>query len=99
MYTVKQIREAIERDYDGDWGEFLYLVNDSDDQVAELESLDATAVGINSGGEKYLWEIFKIGSQFFRMNGSHDSWEGASWDGQLEEVEPYTKTVVDYRCK
>lgn len=99
MYTKKQINEAINEDYDGDWGEFLYLVNDSDDMKAKLESLGVTATGVGGGGEKRLWEIFKVGTQYFRMNGSHDSWEGASWDGQLEEVEPYTKTVVDYRSK
>ncbi|QNN99279.1 hypothetical protein SEA_FAUST_207 [Streptomyces phage Faust] len=97
MYTVNEIKEAINEDHEGDWYEFLYLVNDSDDQKAELPSLGVDAIGVDSGGEKYLWEIFKVGDQYFRMHGSHDSWEGSCWDGELEEVEPYTKSVVDYR--
>jgi hypothetical protein len=97
LYTVNEILDAITEDYDGDWGEFLYLVNDSDDQEAELPSLNTKATGIKGGGELHLWEIFKVGSQYFKMHGSHDSWEGATWDGTLEEVEPYIKTVIDYR--
>lgn len=97
MYTVKQIADAITEDYDSDWGEFLYLVSDSDDEKAELPSLGTEATSVTNGGERYPWEIFKIEDQYFRMNGSHDSWEGTIWDGLLEEVEPYRKSVVDYR--
>lgn len=99
MYTTNEINDAIIEDYDGDWGDFLYLVNDSDDEKAELPSLGVDAEGVASGGELYLWEIFKVGGQYFRKHGSHDSYEGSLWDGELEEVEPFKKTVVDYRSK
>jgi len=99
MYTKNEIQDAILEDYDGDWSEFLYMVNDSDDEEAELPSLGVKATGVENGGEKYLWEVFKVGNQYFRMNGTHDSYEGSMWDGELEEVEPFKKTVVDYRSK
>lgn len=96
MYTVGDIRNAVDTDFDSDWNEFLYL---TEDEGIELPSLGESvkAKEVESGGEKYMWVVFQIGSQYFRMNGSHDSWEGTEWDGTLEEVEPYNKVVVDYR--
>lgn len=95
MFTVGDIQEAIDNDFESDWSEFLYLTED--DEGVLLESLGLYAKQADEGGESRPWVVFQVGNQYFRMNGTHDSWEGTEWDGGLEEVEPYNKVVVDYR--
>lgn len=95
MYTVKQIKDAIEQDYDGSWNEFLELIDD--DGGTPLESLGTYAQQVAEGGESRPWIVFKVGEQYFEINGAYNSWEGTEWDGGLQEVEPFDKTITAYR--
>lgn len=95
MYTVRDIENAIQRDFDGSWNEFLELVEDG----VELPSLNLSAKQVDEGGESRPWITFKVGDQYFEKNGVHDSYEGTEWDGGLEEVEPYKETITSYRRK
>ena len=57
-------------------------------------------VEYDGGGEghgEYIYLVFKIGDRYFRKTGYYASFDGSNWDGSLEEVEPFEKTVTDYR--
>lgn len=97
MYTVKEIEAAVEQDWDGSWMEFLECSDSS--EGSELASLGVVAREVEEGGEKYVWVVFQINDQLFRKSGFASSWEGTDWDGGLEEVESYEKTVVAFRKK
>lgn len=97
MYTVKQIRDAVEADFDDNWGEFLSLIDD--ENGAELPSLGAFAKQEDEGGESRPWVVFSVGEQFFEKNGTHDSWEGTEWDGGFQEVFPFKETITVFRSK
>lgn len=54
----------------------------------------------NIGGEgegEYRAVVFRVGDQLFRKEGYYQSHYGSDWDGNLEEVEAFEKTVTDYR--
>ena len=97
MYNVKNIEEAIRADFDGDWNEFLELVDDPDG--VELPSLGVSARQVDNGGESLPWIVFEIGDQFFEKNGRYESYEGTDWDGGLQEVESYQELTTYYRPK
>lgn len=40
---------------------------------------------------------FKVGDRYFIKTGYYQSHYGYDWDGDFFEVEPYEKTVTDYR--
>lgn len=57
-------------------------------------------VEYDGGGEghgEYIFCVFKIGDRYFRKTGYYASFDGSNWDGALEEVKPFEKTVTDYR--
>jgi hypothetical protein len=94
MYTVGEIKEAINEDFDGSWNEFMELIDYG--KGSYLESLNVYASEVSCGGESSPWSVFKIGNQFFKITGSHDSWNGTEWDGALIKVRPIKRTVTDY---
>jgi hypothetical protein len=101
-YTVKEIQEAFDAGWDdekyghcsNEWKEFDCLILRGEKvPVVEVES----AGGMDMGTTAYV--IFKVKDQFFQKDGWYQSHYGYEWDGQLYEVEPYEKTVTDYRKK
>lgn len=60
----------------------------------ELKLVDQ--FGGEGEGDTY-WLIFKIGEQFFKAEGFHDSWSGVSWDDDgLREVEARQVVITQY---
>lgn len=62
----------------------------------------ATHIDGEHGGEgsaEYIWQVWKIGEQYFQKTGYYMSYDGSTWDGDLTEVEPFEKTVTDWRSK
>jgi|SRR5882757_465129 len=102
MITVQQVKDAVEETFDGYESEFYGELSYSSKGI-ELNGLGvATGVGSeggHEGGGEYMDVVFQLGDQLFRMTGTHDSWEGSSWDGDLEEVEAYQELVTKYRRK
>jgi hypothetical protein len=84
---------------DGDWYELGDASPDTTrvtigGEVYPVEGVD------NIGGEgqgEYAAVVFKVGDQLFRKEGYYASHYGTDWDGDLEEVEKYEKTVTAYR--
>ncbi len=108
-YTVEQVEEAI-REYEemertSDYGtyneDFWENISWYRDPVMLPRLGEAERVTTHGGGEgdgEYMDVIFKIGDQLFRKTGYHNSWDSNDWDGELEEVEAFEKTVTDYRA-
>jgi hypothetical protein len=95
MYTVSDIENAVEEEYPN-WMEFLEAVED--DEGAHLPELgDVYAKQVDDGGDRHPWVVFQVGEQYFEKNGAHDSWEGTSWDGALQEVESFQETITSWR--
>ena len=80
-----------------DW----YEVGESDGRIViDGEAVDYTVVESDLGGEghgEHVFFVFRIGNQLFRKEGYYASHYGTDWDGPLDEVEVYEKTVMDYR--
>lgn len=100
-YTVEQVQAAIADEFEDYESEF-YSGMPADG--FELPMLGDTAYEVDSeggseGGGEYMHFVFRIGDQLFRKFGTHDSWNGNDWDGDLEEVESYEVTVTRFRKK
>lgn len=74
----------------GESGETNYFV----EGVGPIEGLDSGG-GMDEGSNAYT--VFKVGGTYFRKSGYYASHYGYDWDGDFEEVEPFQKTVIDYR--
>lgn len=66
-------------------------LNDAEYQWSSVEFIGGEGQG------EYTAVIFEIDGRLFRKEGYYASHYGADWDGDLEEVEAYEKTVTDYR--
>lgn len=55
------------------------------------------------GSAEYIWQVWSVtdadGVQYFKKDGYYMSYDGSNWDGALYEVEPFEKTVTDWRTK
>jgi hypothetical protein len=75
----------------------------------EVASLDVTLSHVDGehGGEgsaEYIWQVWKTvdaegNVQYFKKEGYYMSYDGSNWDGELFEVEPFEKTVTDWKVK
>ena len=109
-YTVEQVVELLEESdlgnnhWEGAWQagiaelEWEYRYPDHKIEVPGLGPVAFVDgyTGAEGGGED-VWMVFKVGDQYFRTTGYYLSYDGTTWDGATEEVEPFEKTVIDYR--
>lgn len=56
------------------------------------------------GSAEHIWQVWKVTDadgnyQYFMKTGYYMSYDGSNWDGDLVEVEPYEKTVTDWKVK
>lgn len=86
------------------WREFYAIVRPNNripyqGTIALLNSGEAMMVDCFGGenlGNK-LWLTFSLAGQFFRMDGTYDSYGGNNWMGSyLDEVYPKTSTRIIY---
>lgn len=65
--------------------------------VGTLEYVDGDRGQID--GVREIWFIFRIENEepLYRIQGYYNSWDGPSWDLDVELVEAYQKTITDYR--
>lgn len=98
--SVDVLKAAINDQYGDDEIEFWNDVEYKGVTLDSLFGLTAKAVAQHGGegqGDEY-YVVAKIGTQHFMRTAFYSSWEGVYWDeGELFEVEPYEKTVTDYR--
>ena len=95
-YTVAQLENLISNVGDDEyfsWSEVRYGGYEFEDGT-KLEHVDSHG-GEGEGDE--AWVVFRVGDQLFMKTGYYTSHYGFEWDGDLEEVEAYEKTVTDYR--
>jgi len=100
-FSAAQVEAAIEEEFDGYPEEFYGEVGTDGYELTMLDGAVAYGVareGGYEGGGDYMDVVFRIGQQFFRKQGTHNSWDASYWDGTLEEVEPYQETVTKYRA-
>ena len=87
-------------------GESSYDDDDDDDDGNSTFSypIGMTVDLVEShGGEgegDSAWAVYKVTDdgvvKHYRCNGSYASYDGFYFDGDVEEVEPYEKTVIDW---
>ena len=99
IYTTAEIESAIDEEFEGWPNEFYSELGTDGYELTELEirAYEVDREGGYEGGGEYMHLVFKVGNQYFRKTGEHNSWDANTWDGELEEVEPYEVTVVRYR--
>lgn len=57
------------------------------------------------GSAEYIWQVWSVVNldtdeiQYFKKDGYYASYDGSNWDGEIYEVEPFEKTVTDWRLK
>lgn len=84
--------EWSELSWDADTNKGVTLSDGSKLEVAHRK-------GGEGQGEEYFI-VFKVGDQFFRIDGFYSSYEGVDWyDSELYEVAPQEVTVIEYRRK
>lgn len=86
-----------EENYDRIWREMDYsryavVLNGN---LYEIESVYHDGGG--EGHAEAIETVIKVDGRLFRKTGYYASHDGEYWDGDLEEVEAYEKTVTDYR--
>lgn len=106
-YTAEQVARAIadsgtywsdmhgdhdDQSGDPDWKAAPFDVT-IDGEVATVTP-DGYGGGVNAGHN--IWVAFKVGDQYFRKTGYHESHYGTDWDGDVEEVIPRQKTITVY---
>jgi hypothetical protein len=113
--TVEQFEAALENGVEYEWttwkdekvtdtfDESSFWHEGYDNSPLELPGV-GTAVYVDGehGGEgsaEYIWQVWQIGDQYFRKTGYYVSYDGSNWDGSLEEVVPFEKTVTDWKTK
>jgi len=64
--------------------------------LGELEYVDE--YGGEGKGDDY-WVVFKIGEQYFRVDGWYASYDGGELDGEPYEVSPKEQTITTYEAK
>lgn len=109
-YTAAEIEEATQKyrqysSYSQGWveedGGFWHEVGYSRTKIilrgeeVEVECVEDFGGGEGSGEER--WVVVQIGDQLFRKTGWYASHYGSEFDGDLEEVEAYQKTITAYR--
>lgn len=88
-----------EKDYGDEWFAFAeggkYGLDTLSTPLGQVNRVDS---GPDDPGDgKAIWVVVRVGNRHFRKSGYYSSWDSSSYDGELEEVEPYEKTVTDYR--
>lgn len=70
-------------------------------EFGTLAYVDGEHGGEGSG--ENIWQVWSVTAddevQYFRKQGYYASYDGSNWDGDLYEVEPFEKTVTDWRTK
>lgn len=82
------------------WDEADYAYGDGVTLNIDGEEVLLTVVEADTGGEghgEYVFVVIKVGDQYFRKEGYYASHYGTDWDGSFAEIEPFEKTVTDYR--
>jgi hypothetical protein len=110
MYTPWRATEPVEATFDNHsfWDE-------AEDQQTEydlpgFDDVKVTYVDGETGGEgsaEHIWQVWRVVTkagdldevQYFKKTGYYASYDGSNWDGSLYEVEPFEKTVTDWRTK
>lgn len=75
-----------------------------------FDDVKVTYVDGEHGGEgsaEHIWQVWRVVTkagdldqvQYFMKTGYYMSYDGSNWDGGLHEVEPFEKTVTDWRTK
>lgn len=101
-YTLEELRSAIEASdiYYNSW----YWFYNNDQELPEIGTAKEVDRYGGEGQGDDLWVVFKVepadGSdvRYFRKSGYHQSHDGSYFDGELEEVVPFEKTVTDYKA-
>lgn len=91
-FTVRELEDAFnETDY--------YWDDIDEDAEIDLKGFGKLEFVEDFGGEGQgdtMWVVFKVQDRYFRKTAYYDSWNGASWDSSLEEVEPKEKVITVY---
>jgi pullulanase/glycogen debranching enzyme len=104
-YTYTNYRdEVVESTLEG--SDFWHEAGDAGDLQLD-DKHTAHFVDGETGGEgsaEYIWQVWSVKDaegnvQYFKKEGYYMSYDGSNWDGTLFEVEPYEKTVTDWRTK
>lgn len=78
--------------YEVDYGKYAVVI---DGDLYGIKSVYHDGGGEGHG--EYIESIIEVDGRLFRKTGYYMSYDGSTWDGDLEEVEAYEKTVIDYR--
>lgn len=81
-------------EFEDDWtdiGSFPIVLNGVEYKITQKDQTG----GMDEGSAASV--VFEIDGRHFRKSGYYASHYGYDWDGDLEEVEPFEKTVTDYR--
>jgi hypothetical protein len=93
--TAKELQDLIESidNYDVSWDEI-----DGYDIPGFSERPKVVDRYGGEGQGDTLYVVFELEGRYFKFDGYYSSYDGYSWDdGHLYEVEPFEKTVTDYR--
>lgn len=111
MATAKELEEAICNWYWQETGKDASYLDDAADYFldtiegnpVELDEIGKVVWITTEGGEgqgDQYFGVFSVGTQFFRLDGFWNSWDGVSWEGaSLYEVVPKQVTITQYVAK
>lgn len=88
-------------------GSEFWNEGEDSDAIKLDENHTAEFLAGETGGEgsaEYIWQVWKVTDaegnvQYFKKEGYYMSYDGSNWDGTLFEVEPFEKTVTDWKVK
>jgi len=96
--------EIVDTEYDGSdfWSEAEGALSIILDDEHTAQFFDGALGG--EGSAEYIWQVWAVKDaegnlQYFKKEGYYASYDGSNWDGSLFEVEPFEKTVTDWKEK
>lgn len=101
-YSVEEITELIENNEVTseiiDWKDPFDILyeEEADVEIGGL-TLKFEDCGGGEGDGARKWVVFKIGEQYFEMNGYYSSWDDGEWDTDLVEVKPVQVMRTEYK--
>lgn len=105
-FTVEELEEYIEDEFSykmsyfsirGTDGFFSHLWHEANSLQTKFGLIERVQKETDyDEGRELRSLIVKVNDRFFKKVGYYDSWDSCSWDGNLFEVAPFEKTVIEY---
>jgi hypothetical protein len=104
MFTLptSEVSDLLENHTGDGWSFWVWFGKNDSEFVPGLGTVKVVdTVGGSEGDGEYMHVVVEVVSAdgsvaYFKKTGTYDSWDSNDWDGDLEQVQPVSKTITVY---